>query len=114
VFCVKILSIDHPSYRSHEERGFFFIEEAQKTFDKMKEVMISYPILALLDYTQPFVLECDASGVGIGEFLMQKKNPITYGRRNISTKKKHCPIYDKEILAIMHALEKFRQYMVGG
>jgi hypothetical protein len=38
-----------------------WIEEDQDTFEKMKQVMSSCPVLSLLDFTQPFVLECDAS-----------------------------------------------------
>jgi hypothetical protein len=94
--------------------AFCWTEEAQKTFDKMKEVMSSCPVLALLDFTQPFVLECDASGVGIGAVLMQQKHPIAYERRKLSALERLYPIYDKEMLAIMHALAKFKQYMVGG
>jgi hypothetical protein len=51
--------------------AFRWTEEAQKTFDHMKEVMSTYPVLALLDFTQPLVLECDASGEGIRVVMMQ-------------------------------------------
>jgi hypothetical protein len=93
---------------------FCWTEEAQKIFDKLKEVMSSCPVLALPDFTQPFLLECDAFGVGIGEVLMQQKHPIAYKSRNISAIERLYPIYDKEMLAIVHALEKFRKYLVGG
>jgi hypothetical protein len=66
-----------------------------KTFDHMKEVMSTCPVLALPDFTQPFVLECDASGEGIGAVLMQQRNMIAYERRNLSEREKLYPIYDK-------------------
>jgi hypothetical protein len=80
----------------------------------MKEVMSTCPILALPDFTHPFVLECDASGEGIGVVLMQQRNQIAYKSRKLSKREKIYPIYVKEILAIIHSLEKIRQYLVGG
>ena len=50
--------------------AFSWTDEVQATFGNMKQVMSSFPVLALPDFTQPFVLECDASGTGIGAVLM--------------------------------------------
>jgi hypothetical protein len=61
----------------------------------------------------PFVLECDASGEGIGAVLMQGGHPIVFESRNLSHPERLYSIYDKEMSAIMHALTKFRQYLVG-
>jgi hypothetical protein len=80
----------------------------------MKKVMSTFPVLALPDFTQPFVLECDTSSEGIGAVLMQNQHPIAFERRKLREPEKLYPIYDKEMLAIMHALAKFRQYLVGG
>jgi hypothetical protein len=93
--------------------AFHWTEESQQTFDKMKEVMSTCPVLALPDFSQPFVLECDASGVGIGAVLMQGGHPIVFESRKLNESERLYPIYDKEMLAIMHALTKFRQYLVG-
>jgi hypothetical protein len=93
--------------------AFHWIEDSQQTFNKLKEVMSTCPILALPYFSQPFVLECDASGVGIGEVLMQGGHPIVFERRKLDELERLYPIYDKEMLAIMHALTKFRQYLVG-
>jgi hypothetical protein len=57
---------------------FVWIEEAQETFDKMKQVMSSCPVLALPDFTQLFVLECHSLGIGIGYLLMQNDHPIAF------------------------------------
>jgi hypothetical protein len=80
----------------------------------MKEVMSTCPVLALLDFTRPFVLECDASGEGIGAVLMQQRHPIAYKSIKLIESERLYSVYDKEMLTIMHALEKFRQYLVGG
>jgi hypothetical protein len=50
--------------------AFIWTEKSQEAFDHMKEVMCTCPVLALPDFTLPFVLECDASDEGIGVVLM--------------------------------------------
>jgi hypothetical protein len=81
--------------------------------EKMKEVMSTCPVLALPDFDIPFTLECDASGEGIGVVLMQNRHPLTYESQKLKGPELLYSIYDKEMLAIMHALAKFRQYLVG-
>jgi hypothetical protein len=93
--------------------AFIWTEKSQEAFDHMKEVMGTCPVLALPDFTLPFVLECDASGEGIGAILMQGGHPIVFESRKLSQPERLYSIYDKEMLAIMHALTKFRQYLVG-
>jgi hypothetical protein len=66
------------------------------------------PVLALLDFTLTFVLECDASDEGIGVVLMQGGHPIVFESRRLSQSERLYSIYDKEIPMIMHALTKFR------
>ena len=75
--------------------------------------MSNCPILALPDFSMPFVIECDASGEGIGVALKKGQHPIAFEIKNLQLREKCYSIYDKEILAIMHALAKFRQYLVG-
>jgi hypothetical protein len=83
------------------------------TFDRMKKVMGTCPVLSLPDFSQPFILECDSSREGTGVVLMQNRHPISYERRKLRGPKLLYTIYDKEMLAIMHALAKFRKYLVG-
>ena len=93
--------------------AFSWTDTAQRAFDKLKEVMSTCPMLVLLDFTQSFVLECNASGEGVGTVLMQGGHPIAFKSRKLLPHERLYPIYDKEMLAIMHALAKFRQYLVG-
>ena len=87
--------------------AFSWSEEAEKDFQKMKEIMSSCPVLCLPDFSKPFVLECDASGVGIGAILMQDMHHIAFERRKLQPHERLHSIYDKDMLAIMHALAKF-------
>jgi hypothetical protein len=64
--------------------AFIWTEKSQKSFDHMKEVMGTCPMLALPDFTLPFLLECDASGEGVGAVLMQGGHPIVFERWNLS------------------------------
>jgi hypothetical protein len=88
--------------------AFKWNPEKHATFEKMKKVMSTCPVLALPDFTQPFTIECDASRVGIGAVLMQNRHPIVYESRKLRGPELLYTIYDKEMLAIMHALAKFR------
>jgi hypothetical protein len=94
--------------------AFKWSKEAQKPFNRMKEVMNPCPVLALPDFSQPFVLKCDASEEAIGVVSMQNKHPIAFKSRKLGEIEKLLSIYDKEMLAIMHALAKFQQYLFGG
>ena len=72
----------------------------------MKEVMSSFHVLALLYFSQPFVLECDASGNGIGAVLMHNKHPIVFENKNLCPHERLYSVYDTKMLVIMHALFK--------
>ena len=93
--------------------AFIWTEKSQEAFDHMKEVMGTCPVLALSEFILPFVLECDASGEGISAFLLQGGHPIVFKSQKLSQPERLYSIYDKEMLAIMHALTKFKQYLVG-
>jgi hypothetical protein len=58
--------------------AFIWIDESQKAFDHMKEGMGTCPVLALPNFTLPFVLEWDASNEGIEAILMEGQQPIVF------------------------------------
>jgi len=79
----------------------------------MKKITSSCPVLALPYFLQPFIIECDVSGERLGTVLMQNHHSIAFESRKLKDYERHYFIYDKEMLAILHALTKLRQYLVG-
>lgn len=71
----------------------------------IKELLYVAPVLALLDFSQPFNVESDASGVGIGVMLMQTKLSIAYFSEKLGGAYMNYCTYDKEFYMIVHVLD---------
>ena len=94
-----------------KKKQFSWSPEAQLAFDKLKEAMVTTPVLALPNFAEPFEVETDASDVGIGAVLMQKGQPIAFLSKALGDSHKHMSIYEKEFLALIMAVDKWRQYL---
>ena len=86
--------------------AFSWNPEATKAFGQLNEAMCQASVLATPDFTKTFIVEHDALGNGIGVVLMQEGRPISFKSRPIKGKYLNKPIYEKEMLAILHALKK--------
>ena len=86
---------------------------AQQAFDQSKHAMTSAPVLILPNFEQEFVLETDASNLGIGAVLMQREQPISYFSKKLSWCMQQAYTYVRELYAIIEAVKKWRQYLLG-
>lgn len=70
------------------------------------------PILALPDFTIPFIVETDASGRGLG-LLMREQRPIAYFSKALSPRDRCKSVYERELMAMVLAIQKWRPYLMG-
>jgi len=91
-------------------------KEYQEAFEELKEKIMSQPVLSLPKREGKFRVEMDASRHAIGGVLSQEQDgkwrPIASLSRTMQAAERNYEIYDKELLAIVEALAKWRQYLL--
>ena len=96
---------------------FVFDERCRVAFDQLKRALTTTPIIQPPDWTLPFELMCDASNHALGAVLAQRvgKVPhvICYASRTLDAAQSNYTTTEKELLAIVFALDKFRSYLLG-
>jgi hypothetical protein len=93
--------------------AFSWTLEATKYIEQLKEVMCKAPVLTTPYFTKTFIMECDALRNGIGVVLMQEGTLMDFESRPLKGKDLHKPIYEKEMMEILHALNKWCCYLIG-
>lgn len=93
--------------------GFKWDEKTQAAFDTLKQKLTTAPVLALPDFSTNFVIECDASGTGLGAILMQQKRPVAYFSKALGVRNLAKSAYEKELMAVVLAIQHWRPYLLG-
>ena len=93
-------------------------EECTKAFETLKRCLCCDPVLKSPDFTQPFVLQTDASDRGAGAVLSQhgadgEEHPVAYYSRKFLPREERYSTVEKECLAIKLAIAAFRVYLLG-
>jgi len=95
------------------KNAFHWDDSTQQTFEQLKTAMVTAPVLALPNFSKTFVVETDASGLGIGAVLMQEGHLIAYFSKALSLRHQTLSTYEKELMAVVLAMEKWRPYLLG-
>lgn len=88
-------------------------EEANVAFEKLKRAMMTLPVLAMLDFNLLFEIEIDASRYGVGPVLTQVRKPIAYFSRTLCMRDGVRPVYERELIVVVFAVQRWRSYLLG-
>lgn len=98
-------------------KKFEWTEEAQNSWDDIRSCLVKSPILTCPNFDKPFTIACDASGVGLGAVLSQETEKgevvVAYASRTLSRGEQIFSATERECLAVIWAVEKFRPYVEG-
>lgn len=96
---------------------FSWSEEANESFNLLKSALVSAPILKCPNFNEPFYIHTDASSFAIGAVLTQRisdwDHPIAYCSRTLNKPETNYSATERELLAVIYALEQYRAYVDG-
>lgn len=97
--------------------AFEWTSYCQNAFDKLKTLLTTAPIMQPPVWSIPFEIMCDASDIAIGAVLGQHKNKfphvISYASRTLNGAQRNYSTTEKDLFAVVFALDKFRTYILG-
>ncbi|KAA0051159.1 Transposon Tf2-6 polyprotein [Cucumis melo var. makuwa] len=96
-----------------QKNAFKWDENATLAFESLKTAMTTIPVLALPDWSLPFMIETDASGSGLGAVLSQNGHPIAFFSQKLSPRAQSKSIYERELMVVVLSVQKWRHYLIG-
>lgn len=91
--------------------------EVERSFQSLKQVITSAPLLRSPDQAKPFVVTTDASGFAIGAELSQEFDgqlqPIAFMSKKLSSAERNYPVHEQELLAVIQAIREWKCYLDG-
>ena len=92
---------------------FVWSDECEESFENLKTLLTTAPILTLPVEGKNFIVYCDASYSGLGAVLMQERNVISYASRQLKVHERNYSTHNLELAAVVFALKQWRHYLDG-
>ena len=92
---------------------FVWSDKCEESFQKLKTLLTTAPILTLTVAGKNFIIYCDASYSGLDAVLMQERNVIAYVSRQLKMHERNYQTHDLELAAVVFALKQWRHYLYG-
>ncbi|RVW95263.1 Retrovirus-related Pol polyprotein from transposon opus [Vitis vinifera] len=100
-----------------EDAEFIWTKACQEAFKRLKSLLTTAPIVRSPNWSLPFELMCDASDYAVGAVLGQREDGkpyvVYYASKTLNDAQKNYTTTEKELLAVVFALDKFRNYLLG-
>ncbi|MEW8546122.1 MAG: reverse transcriptase domain-containing protein [Candidatus Thiodiazotropha sp.] len=99
-----------------KDRKFVWNEACETSFNKLKEALITAPVLKYPNMNEPFILSTDASGTAIGYILGQKDEQgremvVAYGGRSLRPDERKYTVSEQECLAVVEGIKAYSMYL---
>ena len=103
---------------TRKDQPFHWSLECQHAFEELKHKLTSASVLAYPSFDKNFVLETDASNLGLGAVLSQLQDdghvhPVAYASRGLSRAETNYSVTDLETLAVVWAITYFHSFLYG-
>jgi len=97
---------------------FVWTPDDARQFQELKELVLTAPLLSVLDYSRPIFIRCDSSRFGAGAVLFQydaegREMPVCYASRKYTATETRYSTFQQEMGAVVWALERFQEYCMG-
>ncbi|CAL9704267.1 unnamed protein product [Knipowitschia caucasica] len=107
----------HDLTKATAPRKVRWSDRCDQAFRDLKESINEHTVLQTPDFNQPFILQTDASGVGLGGVLLQEvdgeRRPVAFLSRKLLDRETRYSTVEKECLAMKWEIESLRYYLMG-
>ncbi|KAA0040652.1 pol protein [Cucumis melo var. makuwa] len=93
--------------------GYYRSPACERSFQELKQKLVTAPVLTVPDGSGNFVIYSDASKKGLGCVLMQQGKVVAYASRQLKIHEQNYPTHDLELAAVVFALKIWRHYLYG-